>query len=115
MEPMRASTQLNQNRTVSIKVPVGFVQATGQSGSTSTAEQIFCEALGLQGSRPSWEFTDTKAQRLRGSHRLHLVVRAPLAQGMAGLSLRAQVERRRLGLFSYTSDTDSARPIQFKV
>lgn len=113
MEPMRSSTALSVTRSLSIKVPVYFVEVGAEVGSTSSSEQLFCEALGLQQPRPSWEFSDSVAQRLTGSHRLHLIVRAPLTPSTGAVSLRARVQRRHIGVFSYTATAESGAPVEF--
>lgn len=101
MEPMRAAKELSRHRTLSLKVPVKFVEADAEVGTEVSVEQPFCEALGLQEPTPSWEFTDSETQRLRGSHRMHLVVRAPLTEVTGTMSLRATVTHKHFGLLTY--------------
>lgn len=115
MEPIRSSNPLTWNRSLSVHAHAGFAQTTGQSGSTSTMEMLFCLANGLQSSRPYWELTDTDQHRLSGSHQFHLVVRAPLGRATGIVSLRSQILRSHLGLFSYSSRPLDEPPQPFEI
>lgn len=115
MEPMRTSKALSLHRTLSIKVPVKFVEANAEVGSAVSAEAVFCEALDLQQSTPSWEFTDSQSQRLRGAQRMNLVIRAPLAEVTGTVSLRANVTRKRLGVLPYRASVDGGPALSFVV
>ena len=113
MEPMRTAKPLNLHRTLSIKVPVKFVEANAAMGSEVSMEQLFCEALGLQEPTPSWEFTDSESQRLRGTHRLNLVIRAPLVQVTGTVSFRASVTRKHFGVLPYGTSADGGPALTF--
>jgi hypothetical protein len=115
MEPLRSRTALTQNRKVTLKVPMKFVEVGGESSVTSQVEEVFCEALGLQESTASWEFTDRESMHLTGSHRLHLVVRAPSEAVTGAVSIHAEVERRRLGIFSYKTQAGGSGLTSFAV
>jgi hypothetical protein len=115
MEPMRTSKALNLRRTLSIKVPVKFVEVNAEAGSDVSAEAVFCEALDLQQSTPSWEFTDSQSQRLTGAHKMNLVIRAPLSEVTGTVSLRASVTRKHFGVLPYRTSADGGPALSFVV
>ncbi len=64
-----------------------------------TKNEYFIEGLYLLNDNPAWEFHQTSASQIRGSHLLRFVAQLPTGVSVTGrLGLGAELERRKFGV-----------------
>jgi hypothetical protein len=116
MAPMRLERPLQRGRTLKIGANAAFASAGVETGTTTTGAAVYLAALNLQEPTPTWEFTRTAADEIRGATQLALVVRAPRAAPVSGtVELTAALRTRRFGLLPMRAETLARPAIGFRL
>jgi hypothetical protein len=102
MRPSRLVKVVKISRTIKVGGKLKLLKPSVEKKQEYEKQEIFLEALNELGSNPIWEFTKTKTEEIRGSHRLTLVVRIPKKSKILGnVSLEAIIQRKHWGVFKY--------------
>jgi hypothetical protein len=116
MMPLRLAQPVQVARTVKLGADAKLVQAELTSGVTVSADTVYLQALHLQESNPTWEFSRTDTSDIRGAAQLALVVRAARHTRPIGtVELMATVRTTRFGLLAYQAPAPGPPSIQFKL
>ncbi len=100
MEPLRAVDPVEISRTVRLGPNLKFLSAGEVDWDKKyTKNEYFIEGLYLLNDNPAWEFHQTSASQIRGSHLLRFVAQLPTGVSVTGrLGLGAELERRKFGV-----------------
>jgi hypothetical protein len=94
LDPLRSDHAVEITQGFELGVDFKFLSAKGSDEMKMPTSLIFVEALNEGLSDPSWEFTQTAAQRLSGLQRLQLIVRTGKKGGHGAITLLANVARK---------------------
>jgi hypothetical protein len=104
------------NLDASLKFKGAGIGAARESGEKFTRVDAYLEAFNELRSDPLWEFNATEAVKIRGNHRLHMIVRYGAGAPCRGLvELKATVQRKRWGLIEYTAALDATGTARFEL
>lgn len=100
MEPLQALDLVEISRTVRLGPNLKFLSAGEVDWDKKyTKNEYFIEGLYLLKENPAWEFHQTSASQIRGSHLLRFVAQLPIGVSVVGqLGLGAELERRKFGI-----------------
>jgi hypothetical protein len=100
MEPLQALDPVEISRTVRLGPNLKFLSAGEVDlDKKYTKNEYFIEGLYLLEQNPAWEFHQTSARQIRGSHLLRFVAQLPMGISVVGrLGLGAELGRRKFGI-----------------
>jgi hypothetical protein len=114
MAPMRTSRTVAGSRTVHVGATAMLADVSVEVERSTGAEEVFCEALGLQEPKAGWEFRRTGGVAISGTQQLTMIVCAPSGVTAHGrIDLRATVTRHRFGRTTYRGEVDGGSPAMF--
>ena len=116
MSPMRLSRAIEQSRTLKLGADAKLAQAGVEVARTVEGSVVYLEALHLRESTPTWEFTRTDADEIRGATLLALVVRAPVGAVVDGsVELTAALRSRRFGVIPFRAELPDRPRLTFRL
>jgi hypothetical protein len=116
MTPMRLARATERSRTLKLGADAKLAQAGVEAGTTTEGSVVYLEALHLLESTPTWEFSRTDADEIRGSTLLAVVVRAPVAAVVRGaVELTAVVRGRRFGVVPFRAELPDRPSLSFRL
>ena len=115
LDPLRSDTPVEISNSLELGVDFKILSAKAGGDTKIPSSLIFIEALNEGASDPSWEFTQTQAQRLSGSQRLRLIVQTGKHGGHGAIELQAQVARRESLLQTFRADFGQKPRIEFEL
>jgi hypothetical protein len=114
LDPLRSDQPVEITEGFELGVDFKFASAKGNIGQKIPAALIFVEALNEGLPDPSWEFTQTKANRLSGLQRLQMIVRTGKNGGHGEINLLANVARQDGMLWgTYSARFDQKPSVSF--
>jgi hypothetical protein len=116
MTPMRLARATERSRTLKLGADAKLAQAGVEAGSATEGSLVYLEALHLLEPTPTWEFSRTEADEIRGSALLALVVRAPSDAAVQGtVALSAVARSRRFGVLPFKAELADRPSLTFRL
>jgi hypothetical protein len=116
MQPVRLEESFKTSTTVKLGVDLKFVEVSPEVITDGVQKEIMIQAFNEGQSDPYWQFTKTPHSPLEGSYRLALVVRTLAGSKTHGsIRVKADVLRRKFGLFTYKADFSGAPKMDFEL
>lgn len=116
MTPMRLARAGEHSRTLKLGANAKLAQAAVESSTRIEESVVYLEALHLRESKPTWEFSRTEADEIRGATLLALVVRAPASAVVDGtVELTAAVRSRRFGVVPFRAELPDRPRLTFRL
>jgi hypothetical protein len=116
LDPLRSDHPVEITQGFELGLDFKFLSAKGSDNVKMPAALIFLEALNEGLSDPSWEFTQTPADRLSGLQRLQMIVRTGKSGGHGEFTLLANVARKEGFLGgTYRAQFDQKPSVSFEL
>ena len=116
MTPMRLARASDHSRTLKLGANAKLAQAAVEASRTVEGSVVYLEALRLRESTPTWEFSRTDADEIRGATLLALVVRSPAGAMVDGsVQLTAAVRSRRFGVVPVRAELPDRPRLAFRL
>lgn len=116
MTPMRLARASERSRTLKLGAEAKLATAAVEATRKVEGSVVYLEALHLQESTPTWAFSRTDADEIRGATPLALVVRAPAAAVVDGaVELAVAIRSRRFGVLRVAAELPDRPRLTFRL
>jgi hypothetical protein len=121
MQPHRLATAVKYTSTVNLGANAKFFEVIGvESGAEHSTEiekkEIFLQAFNEMTDNPYWQFKETKAERIYGSHHLNLIIQHPAETTIGGtVNIIADLERKKFRILSFKVPIENTPSLKFQL